>query len=151
MDGHFVPNISWGMPVIESLRKSTKGFLDVHLMVSDPMKWVEPMKKSGADCFTFHLESMANPAATRALIAKVRELKMKVCIAIKPKTPAEALEPFIPLIDMALVMTVEPGFGGQKFMEDMMPKVAHLRAKYPELDIQVDGGLALGNVGIAAA
>lgn len=111
MDGHFVPNLSWGMPVIKSLRAKTKGYMDVHLMVTDPSQWAEPMKDAGAETFTFHLEACKDAAAVKALIDKVRGLGMRVGIAIKPGTPASDLEPYLSLIDMALVMTVEPGCG----------------------------------------
>ena len=147
MDGHFVPNITWGMPVIESLRKETTAFFDVHMMVSDPEKWVEPVRKAGGDQYTFHLEATANPAA---LIERIHVSGMKAGIAIKPDTPVDAILPFVSVVQMVLVMTVEPGFGGQKFMTAMMPKIRRLRELHPSLDIGVDGGLAPDTVDLVA-
>ena len=142
MDGHFVPNLTFGAPVIRSLFNNlSRGqsaeskltpYLDVHLMVTDPSKWVDDVANAGGNGFTFHYESIVDCSSNakdgkeeeiRALIEQVRAAGMRVGIAIKPKTPAEVLFPFLEDLDLALVMTVEPGFGGQKFMEDMMPKV----------------------------
>lgn len=142
MDGHFVPNISLGVPVLNSLNKKTALFMDVHLMISDPMTYAEPFVKAGADMLTFHLEAVEQP---EAVLQKIRDLGVKAGIAIKPTTSAEALFPYLEQIDMALVMTVEPGFGGQSFMADMLPKITALRQEADrlgkELDIQVDGGI----------
>ncbi|MDD6236118.1 MAG: ribulose-phosphate 3-epimerase [Clostridiales bacterium] len=142
MDGHFVPNISLGVPVLTSLNKRTDLFMDVHLMISDPFTYAEPFVKAGADMLTFHLETTDHP---ETVIQKIRSLGVKVGIAVKPATAADALFPYLHLIDMALVMTVEPGFGGQSFMPDMLPKIAALRQEAirqnQELDIQVDGGI----------
>lgn len=113
-------------------------FFDMHMMVSRPEQWVKPMAAAGANQYTFHLESTTNAGN---LIKEIRETGMKVGLAIKPGTTVEELAPWAGQIDMALVMTVEPGFGGQKFMEDMMPKVSWLRSQFPSLDIEVDGGV----------
>ncbi|XP_053453768.1 ribulose-phosphate 3-epimerase isoform X2 [Nycticebus coucang] len=113
-------------------------FFYMHMMVSRPEQWVKPMAIAGANQYTFHLEATENPGA---LIKDIRENGMKVGLAIKPGTTVEYLAPWANQIDMALVMTVEPGFGGQKFMEDMMPKVHWLRTQFPSLDIEVDGGV----------
>jgi ribulose-phosphate 3-epimerase len=152
MDGHFVPNISIGPCVVEALRKHLPtAFLDVHLMVSEPQKWVADFAKAGASQFTFHIEATSSGDAAKALISLIRQHGMQVGVAMKPKTPASSVTALVNanLVDMVLVMTVEPGFGGQSFMADMMPKVAELRAAYPLLNIQVDGGL--GSKTIAAA
>lgn len=151
MDGHFVPNITIGAVVVESLRKQLPtAFLDCHLMVSRPEQWVTDFAKAGASQFTFHIEATESP---KTLIEAIRSAKMQVGVAIKPKTPAASVFELCDanLVDMVLVMTVEPGFGGQSFMQDMMPKVAELRTKYPHLNIQVDGGLAAGTIEAAAS
>ena len=159
MDGHFVPNLTFGAPVIKSLRKNlprkegtvqgagSLPFFDVHLMVTEPEKWIDDMSAAGCDNFTFHIEAMTErKLSVDDMIAKVRASGMTVGIAVKPATPASAVESYISKIDQVLVMTVEPGFGGQKFMEDMMPKVAAIRrmanAANPTMDIGVDGGLS---------
>jgi len=153
MDGHFVPNLSWGMPVIASLRtRLPTAHFDVHLMVSHPERWVHAMRESGADTFTFHLEACADDAAVRALIDDVRAHGMRVGIALSPGTPATALRPYLPLIDMALVMTVEPGFGGQPFEPQMCRKMMQLRRWAPaHLDLQVDGGISPTTAPVVAA
>lgn len=142
MDGHFVPNISFGVPIIKALRPLTETIFDVHLMISEPHKYVEDFINAGADIITFHLESDSDVLDT---IRTIKNADVKVGLSIKPATPAEKLIPYLPYIDMALVMTVEPGFGGQKFMGDMMRKVKMLRSTVEklelEVDIQVDGGI----------
>ena len=148
MDGHFVPNITFGAPVVQCLRKHTKAVLDVHLMVSDPRKWIPDMRAAGADTFTFHIEVEDDIGE---VIAAVKENGMKVGLALKPGTPVERVLPFVSSLDQVLIMTVEPGFGGQNFMSDMMPKVAFLRESFPSLNIQVDGGLAADTIDTAAA
>eukprot|EP01116_Phalansterium_solitarium_P000752 TRINITY_DN10600_c0_g1_i1.p1 TRINITY_DN10600_c0_g1~~TRINITY_DN10600_c0_g1_i1.p1 ORF type:complete len:228 (+),score=48.35 TRINITY_DN10600_c0_g1_i1:104-787(+) len=147
MDGHFVPNISIGAPVVKALRKHTKAFLDCHLMVSDPARWIDDFKKAGADQFCFHIEAVDNPAE---VIKQIHEAGMKAAIAVKPKTPVETVFPFLDDLDMVLVMTVEPGFGGQSFMPEQMPKVNALRKRKPSMYIQVDGGLAPDTIDAAA-
>ena len=149
MDGHFVPNISFGAPVIKSLRQhlTPDVYFDVHMMVSEPEKWIQDIAAAGGNRFAFHIESTEDPMK---VIRGIKEAKMDVGIVVNPKTAVEKIFPFIECVDMALIMTVEPGFGGQKFMVDMMPKVEILREKYPNLDIEVDGGLSLLNIDIAA-
>lgn len=149
MDGHFVPNLSFGPPVISSLRKALPdAFIDCHLMTSKPGDWIEPLRKAGASSLTFHLESEGEP---KELIRQIRDGGMKVGMVIKPDTPAESLFPYVDLLDLVLIMTVEPGFSGQSFMESMMPKVKTLRDKYPNLLIQVDGGLSPTTIDAAAS
>lgn len=142
MDGHFVPNISFGAPVMKCIRKDFDGVFDVHLMISDPLRYAEDFAKAGADIITFHLESDSDPDAT---IDRIHELGCKAGISVKPGTLAEAVKPFLNKVEMVLVMTVEPGFGGQKFMTDMMPKVSAIRQWITEsdreIDLQVDGGV----------
>ena len=142
MDGHFVPNISFGAPVMKCIRKDFDGIFDVHLMINEPLRYLDDFVKGGADMITFHLESDSDPDAT---IAAIHEKGCKAGISIKPKTPAEAVKPYLDRVDMVLVMTVEPGFGGQKFMTDMMPKVTQIRQWISEsgreIDLQVDGGV----------
>ncbi|KAL7747008.1 RIBULOSE-phosphate 3-epimerase [Sorochytrium milnesiophthora] len=148
MDGHFVPNLTIGAPVIKSLRKHTQGFLDCHLMVSEPEKWVDDFAKAGANGFTFHIEATKDP---KGLIRRIQEAGMKACIAIKPSTPLnDATVSLAADADMVLVMTVEPGFGGQSFMASEMSKVRTLRQRYPHLLIQVDGGLSPDTIQQAA-
>ena len=143
MDGHFVPNITLGAPVIKAFRKCTPAVFDVHLMISDPYRYIGDFHDAGADMITFHLESESNPAETIALI---KSLGMKAGLALKPATPAESVFPYLSDLDMVLVMTVEPGFGGQSFMENQLPKIEAVRAECERLgipmDIQVDGGIA---------
>lgn len=142
MDGHFVPNITFGAPVMKCFRPYTKKFFDVHLMISDPLFYIEDFAKAGADGITFHLESESDAEET---VKKIEEYKMIPAISLKPGTPAEAAFPFIDKVGMILVMTVEPGFGGQKFMGDMLPKIELLRSECERrgrnIHIQVDGGI----------
>lgn len=138
MDGHFVPNISFGVPVVRSLRRASQMFFDVHLMISDPAKYAPVFIENGADGVTVHLES---PSDIRSALISIRNAGCRAGISVKPKTPAEAVFDYLDLVDMVLVMTVEPGFGGQSFMADMLPKISAIRAKAPQLDIEVDGGI----------
>lgn len=123
MDGHFVPNLTFGAPVIASLRKNTKGILDVHLMVTHPEQWIQDMADAGTDIFTFHIEVTNDHEKILKMIETIKATGMKVGIAMKPGTPVESVFPYLELLDQVLVMTVEPGFGGQKFMPEMMAKV----------------------------
>ncbi len=142
MDGHFVPNISIGPPVVKSLRKATDMFLDCHLMISNPYDYIDAFASSGADLISFHIESNSDVEKT---IEKIISAGVKPALVIKPKTPAEVVFPYLDKLSMVLVMTVEPGFGGQSFMSDMLPKITAIREKAnevnPDLLIQVDGGI----------
>jgi ribulose-phosphate 3-epimerase len=152
MDGHFVPNLTIGAPVIESLRKNTKAYLDCHLMVTNPLDYVEQFGKAGASGFTFHVE--ASKDNWQEIVNKVKSKGMRPGVALKPGTPVEDVYPLLEgenPVEMVLVMTVEPGFGGQKFMPEMMDKVRVLRKKYPLLDIEVDGGLGPSTIDLAAS
>ena len=144
MDGIFVPNISIGIPVVQALRPVTQMPLDVHLMIDRPIRYVEQFAKAGADWITVHVEA-DQPQNTLEALDKIHELGCKAGIVLKPRTPAEAAIPYLEKCDMVLVMTVEPGFGGQKFMADMMPKVAQLREwlddMNPECLLEIDGGV----------
>ena len=140
MDGHFVPNLTFGHSVVKCLRsKITEAFFETHMMVSKPQQWVEPMADAGVNLYTFHVEPVIDEVDS--ICRKIQESGMKVGLAIKPGTGVEVLQKYLELADVALVMTVEPGFGGQSFMADMMPKVEWLRQNYPNLDIEVDGGV----------
>ncbi|KAL9331232.1 hypothetical protein ACSQ67_000842 [Phaseolus vulgaris] len=137
LQGHFVPNLTIGAPVIESLRKHTKAYLDCHLMVTNPLDYVEPFAKAGASGFTFHVEASKND--WKELIQRIKSHGMRPGVSLKPGTPIEEVFPLVEAenpVEMVLVMTVEPGFGGQKFMPEMMDKVRMLRKKYPSLDIE---------------
>lgn len=141
MDGHFVPNISIGVPVLKSVRKCTDLFLDTHLMIENPLKYVEPFALAGADLITFHVE--ASKDKTKETIKKIKSFNKKVGISIKPKTNVEEIKDYINLVDLVLIMTVEPGFGGQKFMDDCAKKIIDVK-KYSSNDdliIQIDGGI----------
>ena len=144
MDGIFVPNISIGIPVVQALRKVTDLPLDVHLMIDRPVRYVEEFVKAGADYVTIHVEA-DQPQNTLEALDKIRAMGCKAGIVLKPKTPVEAAIPYLEKCDMILVMTVEPGFGGQKFMADMMPKVAQLKEWMEDINpdclIEVDGGV----------
>lgn len=142
MDGHFVPNISLGIPVVASIRKETSLFFDVHLMISQPDRYLEDFAKAGADLICFHHEAEGDTAHT---IEKIRALGKKAAVSVKPGTPAEEIYPYVPDLDMVLIMTVEPGFGGQAFMPEMLDKITALRRfadrENASLDIEVDGGI----------
>lgn len=138
MDGHFVPNISFGPDVVRALRPVSDLFFDVHLMLSHPKFYIEKFAQAGAELITFHVECEDDIAET---IAEIKKYNIKVGLSLKPGTPVEALYPYIDDIDLVLVMTVEPGFGGQKFMADQMDKLRALRAKRADLLLEVDGGV----------
>lgn len=145
MDGLFVPNITIGIPVVKALRPTTTLPLDVHLMIVEPIRYVEQFCDAGADIITIHVESDTEENTSRA-IDLIHAKGKKAGIVLKPNTPAEAALPFLEKVDIILVMTVEPGFGGQSFMENQMPKVSRLRAwideKNPACELEVDGGVA---------
>ena len=138
MDGHFVPNISFGPDVVRALRPVSNLFFDVHLMLSHPKFYIEKFAQAGAELITFHVECEDDIAET---IAEIRKHNIKVGLSLKPGTPVEALYPYLDDIDLVLVMTVEPGFGGQKFMADQMDKLRALRAKRADIILEVDGGV----------
>ncbi|XP_053604054.1 ribulose-phosphate 3-epimerase [Plodia interpunctella] len=148
MDGHFVPNLTFGHPVVKCLRSKIKeAFFETHMMVSKPEQWIAPMADAGVDQYTFHIEPITN---VEDVCRKIKENGMKVGLAIKPGTPVSEVEKYINIADMVLIMTVEPGFGGQKFMENQMEKVKLLRENYPLLDIEVDGGVGPSTISCCA-
>lgn len=146
MDGVFVPNISFGFPVLKAIRKATAKFLDVHLMIVSPEKYVARFAEAGADLVTFHLEATDDPARCVALI---RRAGAKAGVSVKPATPVEALREVLPLVDLVLVMSVEPGFGGQSFIPGSLDKIRALRAMIREQGlgtiVEVDGGISARN------
>lgn len=147
MDGHFVPNITIGAPVVKSLKKVCDIPFDVHLMISNPLNYVEDFANAGADIICFHTESESD---IRKTIDKILSLGKKAALAVKPKTDIDAVLPFLSDLSMVLVMTVEPGFGGQSFMEEVMPKIEKIRELNKEIDIEVDGGINEETIKIAA-
>ena len=146
MDGVFVPNISFGFPVLKAVRQATRKLLDVHLMIVEPERYVQRFAEAGADLITFHLEAGSDP---RHCIELIRRSGARAGLTIKPATPVEALEPFVPLVDMVLLMSVEPGFGGQSFIPETYDKIRALRrlaaTANPSLLIEVDGGVTEAN------
>jgi ribulose-phosphate 3-epimerase len=151
MDGHFVPNITIGPPVVKAIRRHTSMFLDCHLMISEPSRYLEAFRKAGADSCTVHVEV----GDTAALIDQMRRLELGVGLALNPETPFESVEPWLDQIDMLLVMTVHPGFGGQSFMASEVPKIRRARDRAQaaglSLRIEVDGGIDSGTAPIVAA
>lgn len=147
MDGIFVPSISFGMPVLKSIRPGTNLVCDVHLMITEPIRYVEEFAKAGADLITIHLEACEDVDAT---IDKIKGCGCKVGVSIKPNTPVSALQPYLEKVDMILIMSVEPGFGGQKFIPSSLEKIAETKAMIDasglNIDIQVDGGIYTHNV-----
>ncbi len=147
MDGLFVPSISFGMPVIKSVRKTTRKPFDVHLMINEPVRYIKEFKESGADILNVHVEACSDVAAT---LKTIRDEGMKPAVTLKPATPVSDVEPYLGMVDMVLVMSVEPGFGGQKLIPETVEKVRELRRmideKYPGVLIEIDGGINLENV-----
>ena len=154
MDGHFVPNMSFGYAWVKSMRKITDLVLDVHLMIDTPIKYAEEFCKAGADYLTIHVEA-DTPENIDKTLDLIRSHGVKPGIVVKPNTPAEAIAEYLPKVDLVLVMTVEPGFGGQKFMEHMMPKLKQLRTMLDEVNpschLEVDGGVDLNTAEICKA
>ena len=147
MDGIFVPSISYGMPVIKSIRKTTQKVFDVHIMIADPIRYIEDFVSVGADIITFHLEAAQDP---QAVIDKIHTCGIKAGISIKPGTAVEELVPYLDKVDMILVMTVEPGFGGQSFIPESIDRVKNVRKMLDDrglsTDVEVDGGIYVENV-----
>ncbi|HNZ98220.1 ribulose-phosphate 3-epimerase [Ruminococcus sp.] len=142
MDGIFVDNITFGLPVLQQVRSATDMTLDVHLMITDPLKYIDNFADFGADIISFHIESSSD---TMAVIRAIKDRGLKASIAVRPATPIESVFEFLPFVDMILVMTVEPGFGGQSFIPETLDKVRAVRARITELgleaDVEVDGGI----------
>jgi len=149
MDGHFVPNITMGAPILSCVKKDIPDiFMDCHMMVADPIRWVDDIANAGGALYCFHYEATNDPMT---VIAKIRSRNMKVGIAISPATPSTAITDEIAnAVDMLLVMTVQPGQGGQKFRHECVPKVGELRARFPTKDIEVDGGVSPETIGCCA-
>ena len=147
MDGMFVPSISFGMPVLECVRKKSKLFMDVHMMVEQPERYIEELIRLGADGVTIHVEACHCIPET---LSKIRVLGVKTGLAINPETPVEAVLPYMDLVDMVLIMTVHPGFGGQSYIMDCVDKIKKMRAvinqRYPDVKLEIDGGVTLGNL-----
>lgn len=142
MDGHFVPNITIGVPVVKSIRKSTDLVLDTHLMIENPHKYIEPFIKAGADILTFHYEACKDDLEVNSIINTIKSYGIKAGLSIKPNTPPESIYKFTNNLDLVLIMTVEPGFGGQEFMHNCAMKIPKIKENSPEnLIIQVDGGI----------
>ncbi len=152
MDGHFVPNISYGVPVLKSIKKYSRLPMDVHLMISEPYKYLSAFADAGADIITFHAEALSDPGET---IDRIHELGLKAGISVKPNTSVDWIYKYLNKLDMVLIMTVEPGFGGQSYMADMEEKIKSAASiadnEYKHLDIQVDGGISLKTVSHAAS
>ena len=142
MDGHFVPNITIGVPVVKSLRRATDLVLDTHLMIEDPEKFVKPFAEAGSDILTFHYEACSDISHAEAVISLIKSFGVKAGVSIKPATAPEMIFPLLDKVDLVLVMTAEPGFGGQEFMHDCAMKIPVIKANAPEnIIIQVDGGI----------
>jgi ribulose-phosphate 3-epimerase len=149
MDGHFVPNLSYGAMVIQRIRERTNAFFDAHLMISDPEKYLDDYLKAGCDALTIHIEAVPQPTE---LLRQIRSAGRKAGLALNPGTPVAAVEPFLQDCDLVLVMSVEPGFGGQKFMPQVLPKVKQLKALVSnETLLSIDGGIGTDTIAAAAA
>lgn len=149
MDGHFVPNLSYGAMVVERVRPLTRRLFDAHLMLSDPAKYIDGFLKAGCQCITFHIEAVPEPTA---LLRKLKEADVVAGLALNPGTPVDRLFPFLGEVDQVLVMSVEPGFGGQKFIPAALDKLRGLRQRMPaEAVLSVDGGIDRNTIGLAAA
>lgn len=150
MDGRFVPSISFGMPVIRSIRKKSELFFDVHLMIEEPIRYIKEFADSGADLITFHYEAVKEEAELLQTIQEIKSMGCKVGLAINPPTPAEKIRPYLAQVDMILIMTVHPGFAAQKYIDACTPKIAQVKTWSQEaglsVDIEVDGGIKLDNV-----
>ena len=138
MDGHFVPNLTFGAPVVKCIRKYTELFFDCHLMISDPLKYAKDFAQAGADLITFHYESDNDP---KEVIDEIKRLGCKVGISVKPKTNVEDIYPYLDDVDLVLIMSVEPGFGGQSFMPEVLDKVVKLKKINKKFVIEIDGGI----------
>ena len=145
MDGSFVPSISFGMPVIKSIRKNTGLLFDVHLMIDEPDRYLEDFKAAGADLITIHVEACRHLHRT---VSHIREMGLKAGVALNPATPLESIKLILKDVDMVLIMSVNPGFGGQKFIPFTLDKIRELRRMKPELDIEVDGGINADNISV---
>lgn len=144
MDGHFVPNLSYGALVIDHVRKRTKAFFDAHLMISDPAKYLDDYLKAGCDAITFHIEAVPQPTE---LLRKIRQAGVAAGISLNPHTPAEKILPYLNDCDLVLVMSVEPGFGGQKFMPEVLEKARLLRSRLPKTArLSIDGGIGRSTI-----
>ena len=146
MDGHFVPNLTYGMPIVTGLRRHTDLPLDVHLMISDPLTYAKPMVEEGADLITFHVEAVEDP---QAVAAQIREMGVGVGVALNPGTPLESITPCLDAVDMVLVMSVDAGFGGQAFNPAALEKLTAIKQSHPNLLLQIDGGINLQTVASA--
>ena len=147
MDGSFVPSISFGMPVIKSIRSATDCFFDVHLMIDEPVRYIKEFKEVGADLITIHYEAASDVEGT---LKEIKNAGLKAALSIKPKTDPDVLDKYIPMCDMILLMSVEPGFGGQKYIEASTARAAAIREKIsrsnPDCDLQIDGGVNINNI-----
>ncbi len=148
MDGHFVPNMTYAMPVVEGLRRHTDMPLDVHLMISDPVRYAKPMVDAGADMITFHVEAVRDAADSAA---QIKDMGVNVGVTLNPETPLALIRDCLPIVDMVLVMSVEAGFGGQKFNPIALEKLQTLRTEYPDLLLEIDGGIDTTTIGAAHA